>query len=74
MFPRDRYGAIPFGIFFMLALWSPVVTLLFCVSQAAVLVVGAVTTWRRTRLPFATASMVIGAIAFVAVAWQAGAQ
>lgn len=69
---KDRYGAIAFTIFFMLAFWAPAITLLFCLAHAELLVVGAVTTWRRTRLPYATASMMMGAVAFIAIAWEAG--
>ena len=69
---KDRYGAIPFTIFFLLAYWSPAITMLFCLAHAALLVVGGVTTWTRTRLPYATASMCMGAVAFIAIAWEAG--
>jgi hypothetical protein len=69
---KDRYGAIPFTIFFMLAFWAPAITLLFCLAHAALLIVGGVTTWRRTRLPYATGSMFMGAAGFIAIAWQAG--
>jgi hypothetical protein len=74
MFFKDRYGAIPFGIFVMLANWAPTMTLLFCVTHAALLIIAGVTTWRRTHLRFAASSMFMGAAAFIAIAWQAGLQ
>ena len=56
----------------MVAFWAPAITLLYCLAHAALLIVTGVTTWRRTRLPHATASMFMGAVAFIAIAWAAG--